>query len=450
MNLFASRTVVSPEDRPLSGRSAFRPLNLATTALTLGLILTGCGGGDEDTSTQVRLVNASAGYSTLSLGWDDTTIASSVEQGAASSYTGVSSGTVDATLSAGDSSTALETTERSTSDDTQYSIVAYGWKGSLKSIILTENEEAADSGYAKFRIYNSATDAGSLDVYLTDTSASLEDSTAVASSVSTSAFNSAGFLKVKKGNWRLRVTGADDKDDLRLDVSSMTLSDQEVYTLVLSPTSGGVMVNSVLIPQGDSVSYLKTTLARARLVAGVSATTTPPVSASLGSTTLASSTASPAVGGYKILTAGDGQSLSVSVSGTSLGTTSVDVEAGQELSVLVSGSASAATVQVIEDDNRLPTSGKAKVRLVHGSEGTADLFLTVNYAALASNIAYGTASSYSTVTASSSSVAQLEVNSATSTLFTPSSDLYLQSQGVYSVFVLGSGGTVVGRLSKDR
>ncbi len=425
---------------------------LCTTVggLLIASALSGCGGsGDDDSSTQIRLINASAGYSSLNLTWDDSTVASAVSPGTASSYTGVSSGTEDTTITTSDSATALVTTSRSLSSDTSYSVVAYGWKGALKTSVLTDDEDAADSGYAKFRIFNTATDAGTLDVYLTGTDTALSDSTPVASAVEAGAFNSAGYLKVKKGAWRLRVTGTGSTTDLRLDVSSLTLSDTQVYTLILSPTTGGVMVNSILAQQGSTVTAYDTGLARARLVAAVTNTTTPTVSAVVGGTTLSTGTSSPSVGSYQIVTAGSGRTLDLKVNGTALSSTSVDITAGTEVSLLVAGDPSAATLTTLTDDNRLPSSGYAKMRLVNASWGTGDLFLTVDYASLASNIGYGVASDYSTIVATGSTENTVQISSASGTVYSPSA-VYLQSKGVYSAFLLGSSTSQSGRLSKDR
>jgi len=426
-----------------------RRARAALSALMVVGLLAGCGSGDDDNSPQVRLINASPDYASLNLTWADTTIASSVALGNASAYTSVSSGTSATTLTTTSSATSLLSADRTVADSTSYTVVAYGWSSGLKSAILTENEATPSSGYAKFRIFNTATDAGSLDVYLTSESTSLDSSTPVASSVSGGSFNSAGYLSVTPGTWRLRATSASSTTDVRLDLSSLTLSNQGIYTLILVPTKGGVMVNSIMMQQASTVTATNTTMARARLVAAVGATTTPTVSAIVSGTTLSSGTSSPSVGSYVTVTAGTARSLDVKVNGSTLGTATLDIDAGAELTLLVAGDASAPTLTVLSDDNRLPTTSYAKVRLVHGSYGTGNLFLDLDYAALASDVSYGQASSYSTVAATGTTTSVLDVSSASGKLFSVS-DLNLQSKGIYTAFLLGLSTAPQGVLRKDR
>ena len=97
-------------------------------------VLTACGGNNSG-SAQVRLVNASPGYSALDLYIDDNLKVSNVAYGAASGYVSVDNGSFDTALSVNGSSTQLITTSRTYDTDTTYSIVAYGWNGSLKSEI---------------------------------------------------------------------------------------------------------------------------------------------------------------------------------------------------------------------------------------------------------------------------------------------------------------------------
>ena len=111
-------------------------------------------------------------------------------------------------------------------------------------------------------------DAGSLDVYLSGSTDSLDNATLVASSVS-SGSSSGSYTTVGSGTYRLRIAAAGSTTDLRLDASSLTLGSQGVYTLVVTPTSGGVLVNSLLVSQGAEVTPIATDLARVRLVSAV-------------------------------------------------------------------------------------------------------------------------------------------------------------------------------------
>src|SRR5262249_32775950 len=153
---------------------------------------------------------------------------------------------------------------RSWAKSTDYSLVAYERYGSVKLAQITENQSAPSSGTASVNVYNLAIDAGAVDVYVTDPSASLTGATATASSAATA--NSSGYIEIGKGTYRIRVTAAGDKTDVRLDIPSVTLADQQITTLTLTGTTGGVLVDGVLSTQGGSVAFHRNANARVRVV----------------------------------------------------------------------------------------------------------------------------------------------------------------------------------------
>jgi len=197
-------------------------------AMAPAVWLTGCGGSNGNNAS-VRLVNASAGYASLDLYADDSKLLSSVAYGTASGYADASDGTVVMALTSAGSGTYLLSQSRSVSAGSSYTIVAYGWAGALQSTIVSDDVDAADSGKTKFSVQNAAfADAGSVDVYLTAEGDDLEAATAVATGVDS--ITPSSTASVTSGTYRLRVTGVDDKSDLRLDVSGVVLSSTNVVT----------------------------------------------------------------------------------------------------------------------------------------------------------------------------------------------------------------------------
>ena len=94
-------------------------------------------------------------------------------------------------------------------------------------------------------------------------------------SVQASNFASFGAPAPAGGTYRIRVTGAGNPSDLRLDIPQVILLNQRVATVILTPTAGGTLANgSVLIEQGSDgtgglYSATPNTNARVRLVAAV-------------------------------------------------------------------------------------------------------------------------------------------------------------------------------------
>jgi hypothetical protein len=426
-------------------------LSLAAAFAAL-LTLAGCGGGGSGSSqASLRLVNATTDVAALNLALNTSTRFSGVAIDAQTDGSSVDSGTYSAVLTSGSSTTALLTSDRSFSGNTDYTAVAWGTAASLKLATLSDSASASDaptSGNAAVRVFNTASDAGALDVYLTATATELDSVSANVSSLAVGSLSS--YVQLAQGSYRLRVTGAGDKTDLRLDLPVVTLGNQSRVTVLVQPGSGGVLVNALqLVYQASGTTPLKNTQARARLAASVSGNGT--VSASIGGTSLNVNLRSPSLGNYVLVPAGSAQALAVSVNGSLLGDSRA-VVAGSDYTLLVSGDPASPTLGLITDDNRLPSSlTRAKLRLVNGAFGQTGLTLSADFSALASNVGYGTASAYASVPSSTSTTLEVSSPLSTTPLYsTSSSPVPIAAQGVYSVFLLGGGSAPVGVLRKDR
>jgi len=412
--------------------------------------LTACGSGNSGGNASVRLINASPGYTSLDFWVDSTKEISAVTFGTTSAFTDVTSGSsVTTSLNSVGSGTDLLKVSRSLSSGKTYSLVAYGWDGALKSVLIPETEDAADSGETKFSVLNTATDAGSLDVYLTAQSDSLESSTPVRAGVDGG--TRSAFSAVSSGStYRLRVTAKDDNTDLRLDVSNVVLPSEGVVTLILTPTPGGVLVNGMTLQQGGSLTQQFNTKARARVVANVAGGADVTISA--GSTSLASGSISPAIKDYVLIEAGT-VNFNASVDGNSVQVANRSVAVGEDLTLLVTGSAGAATVKIISDDNRLPTvSTKYKIRLIHGSNLLANenLELDVDLTPEVEDLSFGQASDFVSIPASTSSDLTVSSLSSLDPVITLT-DQTMAAKGVYTMFVYDTAaGAKTARLRKER
>ncbi len=427
-------------------RMGFRRLAAIMAVVSGVSLLSACGGGSSSDSgkAQLRLVNASNAYSTLDLKVDDDSLATGVAYGKASDYASVAADSITALVQSGGSTvTSLYPT---LVEGDHYSLIAYGWSGNMKSAILQEEEDAPDANYSKLLVLNLASDAGPLDVYLTQNTDSLNNATPNMTGIAGG--SSSGYTTVASGSYRVRITGTGKNSDLRLDIPSVALDSKEVASLVITPTQGGVLVNSILMRQQSTMAAYGSTNSRARVVAAVAGN--PQVSATLGTTTLMTSSIAPNIGEYKILGAGT-STLQVNVNGVALTAASPTIAAGNDYTVLVWGEAASPQISILNDDNRLPTtSGTAKFRMVNGVSGlSGGLTMTLDYSALATDISSGTASSVVSVNASTASL--LSINSPTSgTPVYSVSDLPVVSGGIYTVFMMGNTSSIQGTLRRER
>jgi hypothetical protein len=419
---------------------------LATVFAAMSLV--GCGGHGSSNTASVRLVNASLSHASLDLLANSTAVETGVLINTVSAYASVGTGSVALQINDSTTNTVLTTTAPTLAGGSDYAVVAYESGGTLLTTVIQENSVVPAASTANLRIFNTATDAGAIDVYVTDPSVDLSTvSTPTFSFASSSTTQATGFLSLASGTtYRIRVTGSGNVADLRLDIPAVTLTSQQNATALLTPTTGGTLVNgSVLVEQGTYTATPNTN-SRVRLVAAVTAGAT--VAASAGATPISTTVTSPSVGAYTIVPSG--AALNITVNGASVGAPAAALAAGADATLLVYGTAAAPTASLIADDNHLPTVvTNFKLRLINGITGAATpLTLDANFAVIASNVMPGTASAYSAV--GSSLYTRLDVFSPSSpTAVYTESTLNVPGDAVYTLFMLGDASAPIHLLQRD-
>lgn len=414
--------------------------------LLLALLLAACGGGEDRSKAQLRLVNASSGYAAMDLLVDEQRLQRDVAYGQTATYVEVDPADSDTQITRPGSGTALASTVPSVNEGDRYTLVAYGGEGSLRTALLDDNADEPDSGKSRVRVLNAAPDAGDVDVYLTSADASLADAEALQTGAKAGTVTP--FTEVDAATWRLRVTAAGDRDDLRLDLSGIVLASRQIVTVVVTPGSGGVLVNALVITQRGAIAALTGANARVRAVAAV--TDSGAVAATVGGVVLMNGTGAPAAGSYRLVPSG-AATTTVTVNGTPVTVPAATLAAGTDHTLLVWGPAGSAAAAWIADDNRPPTVGtRAKLRLVHGVAALdASLALTVDFIPVADSVAGGGASAPSQLDADGNATLTVTAVGRTSPIFSATEQI-LAAGGVYTLFVVGAADAPTGILRKDR
>jgi hypothetical protein len=399
-------------------------------------LLQGCGGKGSSGSSSVtngsaRLVNAALAYPSLDMTVPGTTLASAVASGSASTAVAITPATYAVSLVATGSGNPLLQQSLTIYSGVPYALVAHTEGGQLKLTALTENEVAPTAGDGKIRLSNLALqDTGGVDVYMAGTGGTLASASAMVTNLGVAS----GYFEIPQGTYQIWVTGVGNKADVRLYLSSVVISNQQIATLALTATGGGVLVDGWLVTQGAAVSAQTNTSARIRVAANIAAMGT--VVATVNGVALDASTlVSPALDSYALVPSG-ALTTSVVVGGTAVNVPNLTAAAGADYTLLAAGTVAAPTFFLLGDDNTLPLGGRAKLRLVNGVNGFAGkLLLTADANLVAQNVAFGAAST-ATSLATTGNVSTLQVTPP----FVPAltlPGLTLQSQGVYSVFVVG-------------
>lgn len=421
--------------------------------LAVAGLLAACGGGSSSGDGQVRLLNMTRTHTTVDLkassGSTTTTVASGVAQRAVSSYGNVSAGSVSLLVTDGGSSNSLVSTSPTVTKGNNYTLVAYESSGVVKTAWLAENETQPASGSGYLRVVSLAGDAGAVDVYVTAATVAL--GTGVSPNwtlAASSSVQSTSLTSFSPATWRIRVTGAGNPADVRMDMTGVVLGSQQVVNVLLLPTSGGGLIDGAALVQQGSLATAPNQQARVRVVSGLAGGTVA-VSTAAG-TSVQSAAVSPNIGSYVNVSAG-ATTFNVSVNGAALSSATATLAAGSDSTLLVTGTAAAPQSALINDLNNLPLSGTTdSIRLVNGMAGTTSgLSMSVDFSQVANNITPGTSSAYATISAGNN--LRLEVNSPLSvTPVSLQTGLSIAGGGVFSVFVLGDASAPVTVIRRDR
>jgi len=432
-----------------------RNLALPVLGLFAALTLASCGGkGDEDEGgdPQIRLLNLSVGYPTLDMMTnldaddddDDETQASSVALDSASEYAELDSDDYTIKLRRTGSGSILRSfAAEELVEGTINTYVAFGEVGAFGALRIDDTLEEADAGESKLSIAN-VSSAGSLDVYLTEPSVDLDDTTPVMSAVGPALAQ----VTLDSGSYRLRVTAAGDTADVRLDIADLTLADRGVESLILTSTQGGMLANAILLPQEGQPTKLTNTKARLRGAIGIANGASASIQVQ-GRSILTSATAGVIGSKYTLLDSGSAP-VTLTVNGTVVPTPNIDLQAGADYTLLVWSNAAGSQTSLIVDDNRLPISGSTKLRLLNGmSTLAAPLTLSVDFSPLIEGTLLGEVSDEVELTGGTDRQIDISNTSTAATVLTRNG-VTLQSNSIYTFFITDNGPTAIGVLRRDR
>jgi hypothetical protein len=207
-------------------------LSIALCALSAIAFTTGCG----SSSTQVRLVNAMDGQTSINMVVDNSTLASGVAFGAASSYASVGSGSYTLEIQANSATLFNQTVSIASGNNTVLAT-------NSGPTVFTDNKTTPSSGNIQIRAINASTSLGTTDVYVV---APGTDISTVNPTFSSLAYQAAsGYATVTAGSYQVEFAQAGSKNVL-INSNAISFSAGQIRTLVALDNPSGGFTTAVL------------------------------------------------------------------------------------------------------------------------------------------------------------------------------------------------------------
>jgi len=421
---------------------------LRTAAVVVALAsVAGCkNSGTNQNSTDMRALHAVVDAEPLDVLVKDDVKQAGVALGTTTPYANFESGTNDLKVRSTTNQAVLLEKSQSFASGQRSTLLLYGKRNALASVVLAEDATAPASGRSRVRVVGLSPDAGPVDLYLTATD--ISSGPAAVSGVSYGAVTTP--VEVASGSYRIVLTVAGTQDIL-LQTSAQSFAAGTNLTVVVFPSFGGKLVNAVLLEQGSGggATFLANPQVRLKAVNALQGSAG--LNFKADGATLLSAVPFTASSSYVAASSGS-HTLQVEASnvpGTAVASLARQLDSARDYSVIAIGTLSAPSLVALADDNTLPASGYAKVRFVNAlSDGSAaDVLL--NFAGQASGLAPAGASAYYPVAAGTNYTITFATPGGVTALATLSA-VELDASNVYTAYLFGTSASAQARLVRDR
>jgi hypothetical protein len=184
--------------------------------------------GTSSSSSKIRLVNATPDENDLDMLVDSKSVATSVSYGAASAYTGISSGSRQLEIEPTGSTNALITRNESITPGKSLTLISLNYSFNFSSLLLTDDNSAPTSGNFKLRVINASPGMGAQDLYVV-----VADGTDIGSvepTISSMGFGDvSSYFSLPAGDYRV-IFAAPGQKFINLDSGKLTYAAGQIRT----------------------------------------------------------------------------------------------------------------------------------------------------------------------------------------------------------------------------
>ncbi|SDU25340.1 DUF4397 domain-containing protein [Halopseudomonas salegens] len=380
-------------------------LFLVATAIILSGCLGGSGGSSSTpvppagASADVRVLHAAADAPSVDIYINDELAIPDLARFEATSFTSVPAEllTIDVRASGSPADSApVFSSEVTPTADGFFTLVAYGLldDDSFDLLVIADDIQTPPTDTARAFVLHAAPATGNVDVYV-DATDELGAEPLLADFAP--AADSADYVEVPAGDYRIRITPAGDRDTIAYDSGFVSLESGPSYFLAALDRASGFAPASV-IALLDNPSFVQLEDQRTRVRAMHLSPDAPNVDVLVDGAAAVPDVAFRDVSDYLTVLAGE-YDIAVAAGGNEVASLTVNAEAGVAYSILATGFVSVTGEQGFAlrplVDDLTPGEG-AKVRVIHASPDAPNVDVLVNGAMFAglAGVPYFTASDY--------------------------------------------------------
>ena len=428
------------------GRFAGRVARLALLVIVAVFVAScGSGGGGSGGTTMMRVFNAVYGGSPVTVTVGTSTAATALPFEGLTKYTQVQNGAVELkVVAAGNASPIVDTTV-SLAGSAQYTYVLYGTASTPLTLVVQDTLAPLSTNQFGVRVSNAAVGSIGLDVYFTVAGASLDGVSPNISNVTVGATST--FAVIPPGTYQVRFTLHNSKQVI-YDAGTLTFGNGITYSFVAYSTGSGTLVNAALLLMDTAGNGALANSLLSEFKLAQAAPLSGSVNALVNGTVAFSNVPYQGVTSYGLQPAG-AKTVTIEASGAVIAAAQPAFSPGTDTSIVVTGLPGAQTALVFNDNNIPGSLGNARMRVINVAPGLGAVDVLVNFATKVSNLATNAASSYFELPSDTYTINFDLAGTTTVVLSLPNVDLTAGAGRTYTLYLMGTPGTLAGILTRD-
>lgn len=350
---------------------------------------------------QVRVMNLIPDAPAVDVAIGGSPAFSNVQFETATGYQSYDNRQTSFTVTLSGTTTAIATFTYPLAGEQPYTVLLYGSLASPQLTMVAEVGNPPANGNIQLSVFNAAQNNGSLDVYVTAPGVDI-------GTVGPN-FGNVGFggtttnIQFAPGTYQIQVTPQGTKTVI-YDSGGSALTGNIALSFIMYSRGSGTLVNATVLQAQGPVNTLNSIFARAKALNG--ALGTGPVNQLISTLAVNLNVGFASASPYTTIPAGTTtvNFESSATPGATLASTPAVILAATDVSTFVAGPLGAQQAFVLIDQNVPPNFGNDRLRFVNASWNTNPVNVALNGTQLATNIAYGTASGYVQIPATTATV----------------------------------------------